>query len=191
MVAWKKGAIIGMVWGVSPFILDYILHASNISTDIIPRWLGLLLGLTFYIAKYHLGFVYMAIIIGSPLVGILIGAFIGLLFDLRKERKLKGKIEFNYWQKGAILGLFWSFIGFIVIFYYEKTFDITRGLPDVILVPIAVLFLIISFPAFFSGFFGPMKYFWGFVLGYLFGALFGHVYVGGRLMLSPLIKLLS
>ncbi len=173
MKAWKKGAVIGLIWGILPFILDWLLFVLKIK---IPLALGIILGLPAYLAKYYLGFVYVAIFIGSSLVGIIIGAYVGWLFDLRKERQQTGKIEFSYWQKGAILGLFWSLMGFIVIFYYEKILDITRGWSDLILVPMAVLFLVISFPALLGSFFVTMQYFWGFVFGYLFGGLFGHIY---------------
>lgn len=82
MKAWKKGAIVGAVWGlvsIAPYskidITEVIWMKSLYAIFGFPTDLAIKLGFRFYL-----------IFIGAPLIGILIGALLGYLYDLLKKR---------------------------------------------------------------------------------------------------------
>lgn len=164
MKAWKKGAIIGLIWSILFFFIEDL--------GIIPPWLGRILFFYVYIARF-LGFYYESIFIGMPLIGIIIGAFIGFLYDLRKEKQRTGKIalKLSYWQKGAILGVMWSLIGFGLNFIIQR---VPANIPYIIAIPIVILFYLFYIPnilgeAIQFPIFGPL-------VGFLLGALIGYIY---------------
>ena len=121
MKAWEKGAILGFIWSILGFVVEIPIKEI--------AWLEIIFFFPILVGKL-LGFVNVAAFIGGPLMGIIIGAFIGFLFDLRKEKQRTGKIllrwvNLSYWQKGAIIGLIWSILGFGVHFIILNDYILT------------------------------------------------------------------
>lgn len=82
MEVWKKGAIIGGIWGILSIIpYSYISAFDPLNKKV----LLILLGLPAFIAiimNLHFLFVF----IGAPIVGVIIGAGIGYLIEKRLLR---------------------------------------------------------------------------------------------------------
>lgn len=78
MKGWQKGAILGILWGASGFIIEILYGRISILEYIygIPGYFALLLGFRFY-----------GIVVGAILIGFLIGVIIGYLYDFIKEGK--------------------------------------------------------------------------------------------------------
>lgn len=89
MKAWKKGAIVGAVWGIIGIFFYIVADMLNISPNkgiesIIFSILGwIFVGIPFKIAVY-LGFGFYYVFIGAVLVCILIGIFVGYLYEKYK-----------------------------------------------------------------------------------------------------------
>ncbi len=167
MKAWIKGAILGFIWSILGFIVEIPIKKI--------AWLEIIFFFPILIAKL-LGFVNIAAFVGGPLVGIIIGSFIGFFYDLRKEQKRTGKIELklSYWQKGAVLGVIWSLLGFGVDFIFEYLYTDLVGLPDIIGAPLVVFYFMVVFPNILASLFrisilGPLA-------GFSLGAVVGYVY---------------
>lgn len=79
MRLWKKGAIIGGIWGLLSIIpYSYLSSFDGISQNILLT----LLGFPTYVALLT-GFHFLFIFIGSPVIGIIIGTGIGYLLEKR------------------------------------------------------------------------------------------------------------
>jgi len=75
MKGWQKGAIGGMLWGASGYIIEILYGRISVLEYIygIPMYLALLLGFRFY-----------GIVIGAILIGLLVGGITGYLYDFIK-----------------------------------------------------------------------------------------------------------
>lgn len=79
MNLWKKGAIIGGIWGLLSIIpYSYISSFDGMGNKILLT----LLGFPTFIALLT-GFHFSLIFIGSPIIGIIIGTGIGYLLEER------------------------------------------------------------------------------------------------------------
>lgn len=79
MNLWKKGAIIGGIWGLLSIIpYSYISSFDSMSQKILLT----LFGFPTFIALF-IGFHFILIFIGSPIIGIIIGGGIGYLIEKR------------------------------------------------------------------------------------------------------------
>jgi hypothetical protein len=81
MKTWKKGAIIGGVWGLLSIIpYSYISNFESFDKKI----LFILVGFpTFISVNMNIHFLY--VFIGSPIIGIIIGTIIGYIIEKRKK----------------------------------------------------------------------------------------------------------
>ncbi|GBE18579.1 hypothetical protein BMS3Abin16_01184 [archaeon BMS3Abin16] len=170
MKAWKKGAIVGAIWGILGIVTEeFIFPLERLSL------LGFVLGIP-YIFAVLLGFGYWMVFIGGGVFGTIIGSFIGFLFDLRKEKQRTWRIELklSYWQKGAILGVLWSLIGFGLNFIFMKFRNELIALPDIIEAPIFYFVFIFNIPNILAVLW--RIYILGPLMGFILGALGGYIY---------------
>jgi uncharacterized membrane protein len=79
MNLWKKGAIIGGIWGLLSIIpYSHVSSFESLGQNILLTFLGF----PTYIALLT-GFHFLFVFIGSPIIGIIIGAGIGYLIEKR------------------------------------------------------------------------------------------------------------
>ena len=79
MRSWKKGAVIGGIWGLLS-IIPYSYISSFDSPD--KKILLTLIGFPAFIA-ISAGFHFLFVFIGGPIIGIIVGAAIGYLIEKR------------------------------------------------------------------------------------------------------------
>ncbi len=81
MKAWKKGAIIGGIWGLLGIVpYSYASTFDNPSSQILLT----IIGLPAFIAL-SMNFHFLFIFIASPIIGIIIGAGMGYVFENIRE----------------------------------------------------------------------------------------------------------